>query len=120
MSPHLSPKPTHVTAQSHCAGDDWVDPGDLEQGTQTRKRALFRKAYPWIVRQISHQVPHKKILLELEKHGLKLSPLRLTTLLEEEHALRATRGDQVCCEHCGSALTTNTALKTPPENDLNA
>ena len=84
--------------------DDWVDPDDLDQGIQTRKRTLFSSAYPWIKRQLVRQVPHGKVSAALEKKGLKLSPLRFKQLCNEEAQARDESGERICCEQCGSPL----------------
>jgi hypothetical protein len=107
-------EPAVVTAYPDKGFDDWVDPGDLDQGIQARKRALFAKAYPWIMRQLARQVPHGKVRAALETQGLKLSPVRFKQLCDEEARARDERGERTCCAHCGSLLPLG-AVDASPE-----
>ena len=76
----------------------------LQPGEKQQKQALFKKAYPGILRAIGRKVPQKAILAALGKSGLKLHPIRYREMLEIERKLRDERGECVCCDTCGSAL----------------
>lgn len=84
--------------------DDWTDPCDLDQGVTARKKALFAKAYPWIVRQLARKVPHKAIRAKLSEQGLTLSPASFVSYCDDEAKVYAERGEHLYCTHCSSRL----------------
>lgn len=100
--------------------DDWTDPGDLDQGLTARKKTLFAKAYPWIVRQLGRKVPHKAIRAKLSEQGLTLSPASFVSYCDEEAKVYAERGEHLCCTHCGSRFpmtaTEDSSSEVAPED----
>lgn len=83
----------------------WSDPEDLQPGKQASKEALFRDAYPWIVRQQARRVTDKAIREALSKQTLNLSPARFKDLCAEEARARNANGAPVCCGSCGAVLS---------------
>jgi hypothetical protein len=76
----------------------------LRPGKQQQKAALFEKLYPAIERALAREVPHRSIMAELEKMGLRISMGGFRSLLNAERKQRDETGERVRCEHCGSNL----------------
>lgn len=91
----------------------------LEASRTQQKNDLFVNAYPGIVRAIVRNVPQKKILIELERLGLKLHPARFKEMMNLEAALRDRRGERICCETCGAVLSP-TAVDEAPSTQENS